>query len=91
MINYSHVKEINSVQNLIAQLEEKGWSLTAIAESDKLKIHRNTITLWKAGTRYPRPDMPVIDALTGLIKIKPPKKRRYVKGSRLAGGDNNGR
>jgi len=77
------LNELNTVQSLIKQLEEKGWSLVSIADSDELKVHRNTIGGWKAGTKYPKPDTPVIDALNRLIKRnRIPKKRRYSKGSR---------
>jgi len=77
------LNKLNVIQILIAQLEEKGWSLAAIADSDKLKVHRNTVGLWKAGTRYPKPDTPVLDALNRLLKQnRIPKKKRYIKGSR---------
>ena len=75
--------ELNAVQILIAQLERKGWSLVAIADSDDLKVHRNTVGMWKAGRRYPKPDTPILDVLNRLLKRnRIPKKKRYTKGSR---------
>ena len=75
--------EMNEVQTRIAKLEKRGWSLVAIADADELKVHRNTIGMWKAGTRYPRPDTPIIDALDHLLtRNRIPKKKRYGKGSR---------
>jgi len=77
--------DLNAVQSLIAQLEEKGWTLRAIADSEELRTHRNTVGMWKAGTRYPRPEQPVLDALNRLLERKRiPKKKRYAKGSRAA-------
>ncbi len=74
---------MNDIQGIIAQLEEKGWSLIAIAESDELKTHRNTVGMWKSGARYPRPDKPILDALNRLLKRnRIPKKKRYARGSR---------
>jgi hypothetical protein len=77
------LNELNEVQSLIAQLEEKHWTIAAIADSDELKVHRNTVGMWKAGTRYPRPDQPVLDALRRLLKRnRIPKMKRYIKGNR---------
>jgi len=72
---------MNEVQARIAQLQAKNWTLASIA--DELKAHRNTVGMWKAGTRYPRPDKPIIDALNQLLKRnRIPKRKRYAKGSR---------
>jgi len=80
------MEELNAVQVIIAQLKEKGWSLIAIAESEELKTHRNTVGMWKSGARYPRPDKPVLDALNRLLKRnRIPKRRRYMKSSRREG------
>lgn len=75
---------MNEIQERIAQLEGKGWSLRAIADSDELGgVHRNTVGMWKAGTRYPSLDRPVLDALNRLLKRnRIPKRKRYAKGSR---------
>jgi len=86
---YTILSELNVVQSLIAQLEEKGWTVVAIADADELRVHRNTIGMWKAGTRYPRPDQPVLDALNHMLKRnRIPKKKRYAKGSRKSSRGN---
>ncbi len=73
--------QMNDVQAKIAQLQEKGWTLAAIA--DEVGVAHNTVEKWKANDRYPRPDKPILDALGQLSKWKRiPKKRRYAKGSR---------
>ena len=85
---YNKLSELNAVQTLITQLEEKGWTIVAIADSEELKTHRNTVGMWKAGARYPRPDKPVLDALDRLLKRnRIPKKKRYTKGSRKSIGN----
>lgn len=77
---YSH----KLVEAKIRENSLNGESLVAIADSDELKVHRNTVGMWKAGTRYPRPDQPVLDALHRLLKRnRIPKMRRYTKGSRI--------
>ena len=86
MLLCRELSELNAVQLLIEQLEEKGWSLVAIADSHDLRVHRNTVGMWKSGTRYPRPDQPVLDALDRLLKRnRIPKMKRYQKGSRRRG------
>jgi len=73
--------KMNDVQTKVAQLEEKGWTLAAIA--DEIEVSHNTVEKWKAGTRYPSLDKPVLDALNRLLKRnRIPKKKRYQKGSR---------
>ncbi len=68
---------MNEVQRRIAALEDKGWSLAAIA--DELGAHRNTINAWKAGRAQPRPEKPTLEALDRLLKrARIPKKKRYV-------------
>jgi hypothetical protein len=80
------LSELNKVQSLIAQLEDKHWTIAAIADSDELKVHRNTVGMWKAGTRYPRPDQPVLDALHRLLRRnRIPKMKRYQKGGQKQG------
>jgi hypothetical protein len=89
VLQYSILSELNVVQSLIAKLEEKGWTVVAIADADELRVHRNTVGMWKAGTRYPRPDRPVLDALNHMLKRnRIPKKKRYQKGSRSCGATN---
>lgn len=72
---------MNDVQAKLALLQEKGWTLAAIA--DEVGVKSNAVEKWKAGDRYPRPDKPVLEKLAQLQKRKRiPKKRRYLKGSR---------
>jgi len=69
---------MNEVQARIAQLQEKGWTIAAIA--DGLAVTTNAVEKWKAGERYPRLEKPVLDAFDQLLKRKRiPKKRRYKK------------
>jgi transcriptional regulator with XRE-family HTH domain len=69
---------MNEIQDRIAQLQDKGWTLAALA--DELEVTPNAIEKWKAGDRYPRLEKPVLDALDQLLKRKRiPKKKRYKK------------
>jgi transcriptional regulator with XRE-family HTH domain len=69
---------MNEVQDRIAQLQDKGWTLAAIA--DELEVTPNAVEKWKAGDRYPRLEKPVLEALDRLLERKRiPKKRRYKK------------
>jgi lambda repressor-like predicted transcriptional regulator len=73
--------QMNGIQTKIAQLQEKGWTLAAIA--DEIEASHNAVEKWKAGDRYPRLEKPVLDALDQLLKRKRiPKKRRYASNSR---------
>jgi transcriptional regulator with XRE-family HTH domain len=68
--------ELNDMQTRISQLQEKGWTLAAIA--DELGATPNAVEKWKAGERYPRLGKPALDSLDQLLKRKRiPKKRRY--------------
>jgi len=67
---------MNNIQAKLAELEEKGWTLTAIA--DELEISHNAVEKWKAGDRYPRNAKAVLIVLDQLSKRKRiPKKKRY--------------
>ena len=67
---------MNDSQSILAELEDKGWTLAAIA--DELKVSHNAVEKWKAGDRYPRNAKAVIMALDQLAKRKRvPKKKRY--------------
>ena len=67
---------MNNIQAKLAELEEKGWTLTAIA--DELEISHNAVEKWKAGDRYPRNSKAVLIVLDQLSKRKRiPKKKRY--------------
>jgi len=73
---------MNDVQTRIAQLQEKGWTLTALA--DELSVTPNAVEKWKSGGRYPSNTKAVLAFLDQLVKRKRiPKKRRYAPNSRL--------
>ena len=66
---------MNSVQESLANLEGKGWSLAAIA--DELEVSYNAVQKWKAGDRYPSHDSIVLRSLAELgRRRRVPKKRR---------------
>jgi len=68
------------VRAKIAQLEDKGWTLAALA--DELDVTTNAVEKWKSGDRNPNNTKAVIMLLDKLIKRKRiPKKRRYQKSS----------
>ncbi len=71
----------NPIQIKLAILQEKGWTLAALA--DELEQRVNTLEKWKAGDRNPANEKAVLAMLGRLEKRKRiPKKRRYAKGSR---------
>ena len=49
---------MNDVRSQIAELQDKGWTLAAIA--DEIGVTVNAVEKWKAGDRYPRPDKPIL-------------------------------
>ena len=62
----------------LAALQEKGWTLAAIA--DALGIAHNTVEKWKAGDRTPHGQKMVMASLNSLLRQRSvPKKRRYMK------------
>lgn len=72
----------NEVQVRIATLQEKGWTLAALA--DELDQRVNTLEKWKAGDRCPANEKSVLAMLERLeVRKRIPKKRRYAKGSRI--------
>lgn len=77
---YVIVSRVNEMQTRIAELEEIGWTLAAIARA--VGVTPDAVGKWKRGERYPKPDKPILAALDVLTKKKPPKKRMYGKGSR---------
>lgn len=69
---------MNDIQTRIAQLEEKGWTLAALA--DELDITSNAVEKWKAGDRHPsntKATLLLLDQLARRRRV--PKKRRYAK------------
>ncbi len=66
---------MNPVQERLAELTGKGWTMAAIAR--EVGTSYNTIQKWKAGERYPTPEKPILQALDGLCQRKRiPKKRQ---------------
>lgn len=67
---------LNDIQSRIAQLQNKGWTLAALA--DELDITPNAIEKWKSGDRNPSNTKAVLTLLDQILKRKRiPKKRRY--------------
>ena len=67
---------MNNIQLKINELQEKGWTLAALA--DELEVTVNAVEKWKAGNRYPRNAKAVLIVLEQLSERKRiPKKRRY--------------
>lgn len=73
---------MNEVQKRLAALQEKGWTVAAVA--DELELTHNAVHKWKSGERS-RVSKATLDALDRLAGRRPPKKRRYQKGARKAG------
>ena len=72
---------MSEVQDRIAELQEKGWTLAALA--DQLGVTVNAVEKWKVGDRNPSNAKAVLVLLGQLIKRKRiPKRRRYTKDSR---------
>lgn len=68
---------MNEVQTKIAELQQKGWTLAALA--DELGVTVNAVEKWKAGDRQPSNEKAVITLLDQIAKRKRiPKKRRYT-------------
>lgn len=68
---------MNKIQTKIGELQEKGWTLAAIA--DELEVTVNAVEKWKAGDREPRNAKAVIMLLDQLLERKRvPKLRRYA-------------
>ena len=69
---------MNEVQSKIAELQQKGWTLAALA--DELGVTPNAVEKWKAGDRRPSNGKAILTLLEQIAKRKRiPKQRRYVK------------
>ena len=74
---YGSMHIMNTVQERLAILQEKGWTLAAIA--DELDVTVNAVEKWKAGDRRPSNAKAILMLLSQLIRRKRiPKKRRYT-------------
>ncbi len=70
--------ENNPIQIRLASLQEKKWTLAALADELGQKV--NTLEKWKAGQRNPANEKAVLAMLDRIEKIKRiPKRRRYKK------------
>jgi hypothetical protein len=69
------------IKDKLDQLLEAGWTQQALA--DALDVHRVSIYEWRNGKHMPAHPGLVLAALDGLLKQKPPKKRRYPEGHYL--------
>ncbi len=68
---------MNEIQTKLAELQEKGWTLAAVA--DELEVTVNAVEKWKAGDREPRNAKAVLMLLDQLLERKRvPKQRRYA-------------
>ena len=68
---------MNDVQELLAELRGKGWTLAAIA--DELGLTRNAVDAWRSGTRFPSNAVAVKRELVRLSRRKRIPKKRRVK------------
>ena len=66
---------MNDVQEMLAELQDKRWTLAAIA--DELGITVGAVEKWKSGDRYPGASKLVLTGLNAILKRRPPKQRRY--------------
>lgn len=73
---YGIMGYMSEVQDRIAELQEKGWTLAALA--GELGVTVNAVQKWKAGDRKPSNAKAVLVLLDQLAKRKRiPKKWRY--------------
>jgi len=78
MVASAQMNEMNDIQARIAQLQENGWTLAALA--DELGVTPNAVEKWKARDRHPNNSKAILALLDQLAKRKRiPKKRRYKK------------
>ena len=72
---------MNAVQEKLASLQAKGWTLAAIA--DEVGVTYNAVVKWKAGDRTPSNEKLLLEHLDRLLQQrKVPKQRRYQNGTR---------
>ncbi|MBI2830645.1 MAG: hypothetical protein HYX79_00105 [Chloroflexi bacterium] len=70
---------MNDIQDKIAELQLKGWTLAAIA--GELGVTVNAVEKWKAGDRYPTNTKAVLMLLDRIKERKRiPKRKRYTRG-----------
>ena len=75
---------MNDVQEPIAELRKRRWTLAAIA--DEVGVTWRTLKRWDAGDSYPDTHKVVVAALASLLERKRvPKRRRYRSKIEAAG------
>jgi len=75
---------MDGLQTKLAELKDKGWTYAAIA--DELGLTSDAVEKWKSGNRKPHGLKTILIRLEQIGKKKPPKQRRYAKGSRQLRG-----
>jgi transcriptional regulator with XRE-family HTH domain len=69
---------MREVQELIAELQKKGWTLAAIA--DELGVDDASVYRWLRGLRSPANEVGVLVVLRGLLQRRRiPKRKRYKR------------
>jgi transcriptional regulator with XRE-family HTH domain len=69
---------MTEVQELIAELQRKGWTLAAIA--DELGVDDASVYRWQRGMRSPAIAVGVLVVLRGLLQRRRiPKRKRYKR------------
>jgi transcriptional regulator with XRE-family HTH domain len=80
---------MSDIQNRLLELKAKGWTYASIA--DEVGVTSDAVEKWKAGARKnPHSEKAILLMLVQLVKKKPPKQRRYKRGSRQSRESNNG-
>lgn len=78
---------MNEVQTKIAELQDKGWTLAALA--DEVGVTTNAVEKWKAGDRNPSNLKAILLLLDNLMnKKRIPKRRRYIIKGKVGLSDN---
>jgi transcriptional regulator with XRE-family HTH domain len=73
---------MTEVQELIEELQKKGWTLAAIA--DELEVDDASVYRWQKGMRSPANVVGVLAVLRGLLqRRRVPKRKRYKRKPRL--------
>lgn len=73
---------MTEVQELIAELQGKGWTLAAMA--DELGVDDSSIYRWQKGMRSPTNIVGVLAILRGLAqRRRVPKRKRYKRNPQL--------
>jgi transcriptional regulator with XRE-family HTH domain len=69
---------MTEIQELIAELQGRGWTLAAIA--DELGVDDSSVYRWKEGMRSPANVLGMLAILRGLLQRRRiPKKKRYKR------------